>query len=232
MKMIIPLAGKDARFEAKGLCKPLVLVGGIPLIKYCLSSLSWPIVGQGDGLHFIILEEHNEKFGLGRKLAEWYPKAEVHVLGGVTEGAACTVLALEHVIGDDEEVIVYLADISFSGNIGAAVAAHPDAAGIIPVFASNNRKYSYARADSAGRVAEVAEKKTISGFASAGFYFFRRGRDFIDAAKEMIRNGDRVNNAFYICPIYNYLLGKGVYTAQVEFHFDLGSDEFIERWCP
>jgi len=46
----------------------------------------------------------------------------------------------------------------------------------------------------------------------------------------MIRKEDRTNNAFYICPTYNYMLDKNVLIAPVEFVADFGRDDFIRRW--
>jgi hypothetical protein len=55
-------------------------------------------------------------------------------------------------------------------------------------------------------VTEVREKQAISEFATVGIYYFKSGRDFVNAAREMIKLGDRVNGEFYTCPTYNYLI--------------------------
>ncbi len=230
MNIVIPLAGKDPRFEKFGICKPLMKVEGKPLITYCIDSLGWPFKEEKHSLHMIILREHDEQFGLSKKLKGWFPSAEVHILEEPTDGAARSVLTLEETIGDDKELIVYLADIHFRGDLKGAIRGNPKAAGVIPVFKSDNPKYSYAIADKSGKVSQVAEKKVISDNASAGFYYYRRGRDFVYAAKEMVGRDDRVNNAFYICPTYNYLVDRGVFIAPVEFIADFGREDSIRRW--
>jgi len=55
-------------------------------------------------------------------------------------------------------------------------------------------------------VVEAAEKRPISRLATAGFYYFARGRDFVDATSEMIKKDAHVNGQFYICPCYNELI--------------------------
>ncbi|MFH1470373.1 MAG: sugar phosphate nucleotidyltransferase [Candidatus Micrarchaeota archaeon] len=229
MNIVVPLAGKDQRFESRGVCKPLININGKPLIKHCIDTLDWPFKQEKYSLHFLVLKEHDLKYGLPSKLEELFQESKVHVLKEPTDGAARTVLAIEDEIRGNEELIVYLADIHFSGDIKTAM-KQKDAGGVLPVFKSSNPKYSYAIADSDGRVSKVAEKKVISDNASAGFYYYRKGDSFISAAKEMIQKEDRVNNAFYICPTYNYLLGEKVLIAPVEFVADFGAEEFIKRW--
>lgn len=35
---------------------------------------------------------------------------------------------------------------------------------------------------------------------------FSRGEDFVNGAIDMIIENDRVNNEFYTCPVYNYII--------------------------
>ena len=59
-------------------------------------------------------------------------------------------------------------------------------------------------------VIQVKEKKAISKYATVGIYMFRKGSDFVNGAIDMIINNDRVNNEFYTCPVYNYLISKNM----------------------
>ena len=52
------------------------------------------------------------------------------------------------------------------------------------------------------------KKEAISKFATVGIYMFNKGSDFVDGAIDMIINNDRVNNEFYTCPVYNFLIKK------------------------
>jgi hypothetical protein len=49
----------------------------------------------------------------------------------------------------------------------------------------------------------------VSNEATVGIYNFRRGRDFVRAADEMIAKNLRVNNEFYVAPTYNQLIAEG-----------------------
>ena len=78
--------------------------------------------------------------------------------------------------------------------------------GIISTFSQldpTDIKWSYANTDANQKVIEVAEKRYISSNASTGIYGFRRGSDFVTFAESMIEQNIRVNNEFYVCPVYN-----------------------------
>jgi dTDP-glucose pyrophosphorylase len=57
--------------------------------------------------------------------------------------------------------------------------------------------------DEKGKVLEVAEKNPISNNASTGIYFWKKGSDFVKYANLMISKNIRVNNEFYVCPVFN-----------------------------
>jgi dTDP-glucose pyrophosphorylase len=58
-------------------------------------------------------------------------------------------------------------------------------------------------------VTEVAEKNPISDIATCGIYWYRKGSEFVSCAETMIQKNIRVNNEFYIAPVYNELINSG-----------------------
>ena len=50
---------------------------------------------------------------------------------------------------------------------------------------------------------EVAEKKPISDQATAGIYYWKHGSDYVRYTEQMVKKNIRVNNEFYVCPVYN-----------------------------
>jgi dTDP-glucose pyrophosphorylase len=87
------------------------------------------------------------------------------------------------------------------------MADHVD--GGILVFESTHPKWSFARLNNEGYVCEVAEKQPISNLATAGIYFWRKGSDYVKYAEQMIRKNIRVNNEFYVCPVFNEAIQDG-----------------------
>jgi hypothetical protein len=61
---------------------------------------------------------------------------------------------------------------------------------------------------------------------------FAKGRDFVGAAVDMIAVNDRINNEFYTCPVYNYMIRNGarigVYEVPMQAMHGLGTPEDIE----
>ena len=81
---------------------------------------------------------------------------------------------------------------------------------------------------------EASEKNPISNNATAGFYWFRRGAQFVEAAKNLIRKGAHVNGNFYICPTYNELILKGqlvgVFTVDAKVYHPLKDERQIKSF--
>lgn len=99
---------------------------------------------------------------------------------------------------------------------------------------SMDPKWSFAKVDEAGLVLEVAEKKPISDLATVGIYLFTKGRDFVGAALDMMVANDRVNNEFYTCPVYNYMIKNGarigVYEVPMNTMSGLGTPDDLRQF--
>ena len=56
----------------------------------------------------------------------------------------------------------------------------------------------------------MVEKKPISDKATVGIYFWRRGKDYVKYAEQMIDKDLRVNGEFYVAPVYNEAISDGM----------------------
>ena len=45
---------------------------------------------------------------------------------------------------------------------------------------------------------------------TAGVYYFRRGQDFVSGAKAMIKKKITTNGIYFVCPVYNELINRGL----------------------
>jgi dTDP-glucose pyrophosphorylase len=164
------------------------------------------------------------------------PTANVVQIGRTTSGAACTaLLAISDFSSDDPLLIVNgneLIDIDFNAVVASFEAAQFDA-GVV-VFPSVHPRYSYVRLNEEQLVIECAEKNPISSHATVGFYWFRRGKDFVEAAQQMILKHAHVDGKYYICPTLNEMvlrqarIGAHHITAQ-QFH-PLKSERQFEKF--
>lgn len=226
MNIVIPMAGGGSRFKEAGYTfpKPLVEVNGKPMIQLVVENLN--INGK---YIFIVQQEHYDKYNLKYLLSLIAPNCEIICIDGITEGAACTVLKAKELINNNEPLIIANSDqfIEWDSNqfMYSMVADGVD--GGILTFESTHPKWSYAKVNQDGKVIEVAEKKPISKNATVGIYYWAKGSDFVNSAEQMISKDVRVNNEFYVCPVFNeaILNGKNVKIFNIEKMWGLGTPE-------
>ncbi len=210
MIVLIPMAGGDDAFKERGFayCKPLVEIHGKPLIEHAWNCLR-PL--KPEKFVFVVRKEDVLRSHLHRVLNLMDPNSTVVQAEGTTAGAACTaMLAIDH-IQADAELIVTNGDQLFDCDLAAVVAdfrARRLDAGTV-VFDSVHPRWSFVRVGADGFVTEAAEKRPISRQATAGFYYFRRGADFLRTATDMIRKDAQVNGLFYVCPTFNEMILSG-----------------------
>ena len=131
----------------------------------------------------------------------------------LTEGSVCTILLARNEIDRNAPLLIancdQIVDFDCSEFIDDCIERKLD--GSILVFREPGRspKWSYAKTDDQQIVREVREKVAISDLATVGIYFFSKASYFIDSATDMIARNDRVNNEFYTCPVYNYMIAAG-----------------------
>jgi len=204
LNIVIPMAGRGSRFSAKGysLPKPLIPVNGRPMIDVVVDNL------RPSGQHrfiFICLQEHIERFGLVGHLENLSPGCRIVEVDRVTEGAACTVLLARELINNEIPLMIansdQFVDIDIDQYLCDLDANALD--GLIMTMWADDPKWSFVIFDEKGNVCEVVEKQVVSHEATVGIYNYRHGSDFVSAADRMIRKDLRVNNEFYVAPVYN-----------------------------
>lgn len=236
INVVIPMAGAGSRFSKAGFSKPkpFIDVNSKPMIVRVLENLALP-----DARYLLIARrEHMQaEIELVREIEQKYP---VNFIGidGLTEGTACTVLHARKFINNDTPLIIANSDqiVDFDPQDFVDDCFRRNLDGSILTFIDKARdpKWSFARIGAEGLVDEVKEKQPISDYATVGIYLFRNGVDFVDGAIEMILQRDRVNNEYYTCPTYNYLIntGKriGVYDVPDKAMHGIGTPEDLEAY--
>jgi NDP-sugar pyrophosphorylase family protein len=234
MNIVMPMAGRGSRFAQIGIAtpKPLIEVFGRPMYAWAMDSLPLNLARR---VIFICLEEHLRQPALESDIRHRYGALDPEIvrLEEVTEGQACTVLKARRWIDNDEPLLIYNADTYCRTLLAERLPRlRPQVDGLLGVFRAPGEKWSFARADSAGRVLETAEKSRISDWASTGLYYFRRGRDFVRHGEAMIDAGERVNGEFYVAPIYNRLIAAGaqIYIDPAQEVWVLGTPEDLRNF--
>jgi dTDP-glucose pyrophosphorylase len=228
--VVIPMAGLGSRFSNAGyeLPKPLIDVNGIPMIEKVVNNL-----GIDAKFIFIVQREH-EKFEITKKLKSLNQNCEIVYVDKVTEGAACTVLLAKDHIDNEKHLLVVNSDqfVEWNSNRFYYQVTDQNVDASIVTFKSTHPKWSFVRLNESNHVVEVAEKKPISDVATVGIYFWKMGSDFVKYAERMINKNIRVNNEFYVCPVFNEAIldEKKITTYNVDKMWGLGTPEDLSNY--
>ena len=231
LNIVVPMAGAGSRFAQAGYTfpKPLIAVNGKPMIQLVIENLK-PTCDHR--FIFICQEEHYDTYSLSQIFSNLTNnKYEVIKINALTQGAVCTVLTATDLINTDDDLLIansdQLVDINIDDYINHARKAKVD--GSIMTFSSSHPKWSYARIDANGDVMETVEKKVVSEHATVGIYYYRKGKEFVEASIKMIDKNIRINNEFYVCPMYNEMILDDkrvvIYPIEVSQMHGLGTPE-------
>ena len=208
MNVLIPMAGRGSRFASQGYTfpKPLIDVKGKPMIQVVTENLNIKA-----NYTFIVQKEHYEKYSLQHLLNLIAPNCNIVQVDGITEGAACTTLLAKEYIDNDEPLLMANSDqfVEWDSNETLYAFSNGNCDGGIITFPATHPKWSYAKLGEDGYVSEVAEKKPISEHATVGIYWWAKGSDYVKYAEQMIEKDIRVNNEYYVCPVFNEAIGDG-----------------------
>lgn len=231
LNVLIPMAGAGSRFEQAGYTfpKPLIEVKNKPMIQVVVDNLNIKA-----NYIYIVQKKHREKYNLDTLLNLLTPECKIVEVDGLTEGAACTALLAKEFIDNDAPLFFANSDqfVEWDSNEFMYKMNETDADGGIVTFEATHPKWSFAKIDDKGLVTEVAEKNPISNIATVGYYYWKHGSDFVKYAEQMIDKNIRVNNEFYVCPVFNEAVGdnKQIRTFNVDGMWGLGTPEDLKYY--
>ena len=228
MKVLIPMAGEGSRFVKEGYTfpKPLIDVNGKPMIQLVVENLDFDCE-----YIFLVRKSHVEKYGGLIDTLDRITNGNFQYItvDGLTEGAACTALLAEGLIDTDEDLLIANSDqfVEYEAQNFTMLKNQTDCDAMVYTFNAVHPKWSFVKTNSRGFITEVAEKRPISNTATCGIYWYRHGSDFVKYTKQMIEKNVRVNNEFYIAPVYNELIqdGKTLIPFYVHKMWGIGTPE-------
>ena len=236
INVVIPMAGLGSRFLNDGYKKPKPFIDilGKPMISHVLDNLKYP------NARYILIARNEHLVSESEIVKDLEKKYNSIFLGidKVTEGTACTVLFAREIINKKTPLVIansdQIIDSSFKKFVDDSLKRDLD--GSILTFIDNklDPKWSFAKINNEKMVTQVKEKEAISKFATVGIYMFNKGSDFVDGAIDMIINNDRVNNEFYTCPVYNFLIKKnkkiGIFNIDFEQMHGIGTPKDLKNY--
>lgn len=231
LNVLIPMAGAGSRFEQAGYTfpKPLIEVKGKPMIQVVVDNLNIKA-----NYIYVVQKKHREQYNLDTLLNLITPNCKIVETEGVTEGAACTALLAKEFIDNDNPLFFANSDqfVEWDSNEFMYKMNETDSDGGIVSFRATHPKWSFAKVNEDGLVIEVAEKNPISDIATVGYYYWKHGSDFVKYAEQMIERNIRVNNEFYVCPVFNQAIedGKKIRTFDIPKMWGLGTPEDLNYY--
>ena len=231
LTVLIPMAGAGSRFQQAGYTfpKPLIDVRGKPMIQLVVENLNIKA-----NYVYVVQKEHREKYNLDTLLNLITPNCKIVEVDKLTEGAACTALLAKEHINKDTPLFFANSDqfVEWDSNEFLYKMNETNADGGIVSFRATHPKWSFAKVDEKGLVTEVAEKNPISDIATVGYYYWKKGSDFVKYAEDMIEKDIRVKNEFYVCPVFNQAIedNKEIRTFDIPKMWGLGTPEDLKYY--
>jgi NDP-sugar pyrophosphorylase family protein len=235
INIVVPMAGLGSRFTGTeyGIPKPLIQVRpGKRMIDYVVDYLTLP---EPHRFIFVCLGDHDRAYNLKNFFRGKTSGHEVIITEKLTAGPAASALLADRFIENDEELLVAYCDMFLTINMVRFLewTRRCGADGAVIAYPSTNPMDSYATIDAKGRVVQTAEKILISDTATAGLYYFRRGRDFVSAARTMIANSRDQSVELFVNPCFNELIRRGktvlAYSIRREEKIEMGTPDDLRQ---
>jgi HAD superfamily hydrolase (TIGR01509 family) len=207
IQVVIPMAGEGSRFQKAGYTvpKPFIDIRGKHMIQWVIDN----VLSTKYKLEFFFLcrEKHLEANSMSFLNLQNLSYTIVPVKE-LTEGAACTVLLAKNLLNPELPLVIVNSDQYLEWNVDSFYTSllNPTYSGVISTFYSpdpSDTKWSFVELYQNTLITKVAEKVWLGPNATTGIYGWKCASDFILYAEKMIEKNIRVNNEFYICPVYN-----------------------------
>lgn len=232
MQVVIPMAGLGSRFQNAGFehPKPFIEFLGKTMIEHVVENL-----GASNDFIIIMQKQHYMAYShIIARLTEQVSSFDAVLIEKPTNGAAETCMLASSKLDHQAPLMIANCDQIMEWNNYDFrtwfLASGLD--GAICTFDSQSTKNSYALIDENGLVKQTAEKTVISPHATTGIYVWNKAGNFLSAAEEMIVQGLRTNNEFYVCPVYNINVERGekIGLYHIKKHWPIGTPQDLVNY--
>ncbi len=227
MKVVIPLAGKGTRLRPHTYVtpKPLLRVGGRPVMSYILDDL------RELGVREIVFITGYLKEAIEAYIAAEYPEFESHfVEQPVQNGTAGAVdLARPYI---DEDVLILFVDTLFDADLSIVRDLPEDVAGVIWVKeVEDYQRFGVVVTDEQGDMKRIVEKPKdpISKLANIGLYYIRDWKLLFEGIASTLGGPRGPGEEYYLTDAFQYMIDHGarLRTVEVAGWYDCGKPETL-----
>jgi glucose-1-phosphate thymidylyltransferase len=227
LQVIIPLAGKGTRLRPHTYVtpKPLLRVGGRPVMSYILDDL----VALGvDEIVFITgyLKERIEEY-----IRKEYPGFRSHfVEQAVQDGTAGAVKLARPYI--DSECLIIFVDTLFEADLSLVKRLPPGDAGVIwAKEVEDYQRFGVIVHDADGYMRRIVEKPRdpVSKLANIGLYYIRDWKLLFEGIDATVGGPKAATGEYYLTDSFQYMIDHGarIRVERVEGWYDCGQPETL-----
>jgi glucose-1-phosphate thymidylyltransferase len=227
VKVIIPLAGKGTRLRphTHTTPKPLLRVGGRPVMSYILDDL------RELGVTEVVFITGYLKEKIEAYVSSEYPDFTAHyVEQPVQNGTAGAVLLAEPYI--DSEVLIIFVDTLFDADLSLVRRLPADSAGVIwAKEVEDYQRFGVIVTDDDGNMKRIVEKPTdpISKLANIGLYYLSDWRLLFEGIHATMEGPPGRTQEYYLTDAFQYMIDRGakIRVEEVAGWYDCGQLETL-----
>jgi glucose-1-phosphate thymidylyltransferase len=227
VKVIIPLAGKGTRLRPHTYTtpKPLLRVGGRPVMSYILDDLR--DLGVDEAVFITgYLKETIESY-----VREEYPDFTAHFVEQPEQnGTAGAVQLAEPYI--DSDVLIIFVDTLFDADLSLVKRLPEEAAGVIwAKEVEDYQRFGVIVTDDEGNMKRIVEKPTdpISKLANIGLYYIRDWKLLFKGINATMSGPTGKTGEYYLTDAFQYMIDHGakIRVEEVKGWYDCGQLETL-----
>jgi glucose-1-phosphate thymidylyltransferase len=227
MKAVIPLAGKGTRLRPHTYLtpKPLLRVGGRPVMSYILDDL------QELGIEEVVFVIGYLGDVVKEFMAQEYPRIRPqYVVQEVQDGTAGAVKLAEPFV--EGEMLILFVDTLFDADLSVIKGLSPEWAGVLwAKEVEDYQRFGVIVTDAEGGMTRIVEKpqEPISKLANIGLYYVRDRDLLFKGIDKTLNNPPGPSGEFYLTDAFQYMVDNGarLLTAPVAGWYDCGKPETL-----
>ena len=227
MKAIIPVAGRGTRLWPHTLTtpKPLLRVGGRPVMSYILDDL------QELGIHEIVFIVGYLRNVVREYVEQESPDLTAHfVIQKVQDGTAGAIQLAEPFV--EEDVVIVFVDTLFDADLSLVKSLSDDWAGVIwTKEVEDYQRFGVILTDEDGAMTRIVEKPSepISKLANIGLYYIRDWQQLFQGIRHVLGSTPGSGGEFFLTDAFQHMVDHGarIQTAPVDGWYDCGRIETL-----
>jgi glucose-1-phosphate thymidylyltransferase len=227
VKVIIPLAGKGTRLRphTHTTPKPLLRVGGRPVMSYILDDLIE--LGVTEGVFITgYLKEKIEEY-----MRAEYPQFTAHFVEQPEQNGTAGAVQLAQPYIDSEVLIIFV-DTLFDADLSLVKRLPEGTAGVIwAKEVEDYQRFGVILTDDDGHMKRIVEKPTdpISKLANIGLYYLRDWQLLFEGINVTMQGPTGKSGEYYLTDAFQYMIDHGakIRVEEVKGWYDCGQLETL-----